>query len=320
VFGFPETPDSTIGFAGGDNFVYRLTLATSGWVRSVRPLAFQRQQATGFELVGIGLPEATVSLSVPDKFEGSAWPLSAAGLAHAPMLDVVDLPQAIEPLRPEGAAVPEIAVPGSMTGTLLQPRERDRYRFQAKKDTKLAIALASRRLGYPMDGVLRVLDATGKQLAREDDTAKEEDSRLVFQAPADGEYTLEVGDAFMAAGPAWLYRVDIQPIRGDVGLTVKEDRHRGKLNEEFEIPVAIERRNGFDQPLLISVQGAGDAVTCPAVKAEKDAKEVKLKLKATAAFRGPIRIVAQQESDPAWSRTASAASDLLLRDIWLTVK
>ncbi len=148
VFGFPETPDSTIGYAGGDNYVYRLTLTSSGWVRTVKPLAWQRNQRTKFQVDGIKLPESELSPLLPDKFTGPSWALFGTGLSHAPMLDVLELPQAIEPIRPESGHLPKLAIPGSMTGTISQSTERDFYSLEAKKDTKLSIALTSRRLGF----------------------------------------------------------------------------------------------------------------------------------------------------------------------------
>ena len=320
VFGFPETPDSTIGYAGGDNFVYRLTLTSGGWVRTVKPLAFQRKERGQFQIDGVNLPQAEVVQQPPENFTGSTWALFASGLSHAPMLDVLDLPQAIEPTRPDSGHLPKLTIPGSMTGTIFQFNERDFYSFEAKKDTKLSIALTSRRMGMPMDGVLRVLDLSGKQIAREDDTAKEEDAKLTFQAPADGSYVLEVTDAFMAGGIEWVYRIDVQPLQGDLALSLKADHFTAKMNEEFEVPITVDRRNGFDKPVLVSVEGLDASVTCEAVKAEKDAKEVKLKLKATAAFRGPMRVVAHLEDDKAWQRTATSSTDPLLLDLWLTVK
>lgn len=321
LFGFPETPDSTIGYAGGDNFVYRLTLTTGGWVRTVKPMAIQRNVLGKFQIDGVQLPQSEISQQLPDQYAGSSWALFSTGLAHAPILDVLDLPQAVEPVRPDSGHLPKLTIPGSMTGTLSQFNERDYYSFDAKKDTKLSVALTSRRMGLPMDGVLRVLDLSGKQVAREDDTAKEEDAKLIFQAPADGNYVLEVTDAFMAGGTDWCYRVDVQPVQGDVGLSVKADHFAGKLNEELEVAVAIDRRNGFDKPLLVSIEGPDPSrFSCEPVKAEKDAKEVKLKLKAPAVLRGAFRVVARLEDDKAWLRTATLSSDPLLQDLWLTVK
>jgi hypothetical protein len=65
IFGFPETPDSTITYAGGENFVYRLTLANSGFVQATRPLAVSAAGETKLELTGVSLPTTTAAVTVP---------------------------------------------------------------------------------------------------------------------------------------------------------------------------------------------------------------------------------------------------------------
>lgn len=323
VFGFPETPDSTIGFAGSESFVYRLTLCTSGWLKATKPLAVQRSQPTTLELMGIGLPTERWEYRPTSEMDGETLFADIPGLAHAPAWDMSDLPQTLEPVRTESGAHPELTIPSSVTGALDTRKQRDTYRFQAKKGDKVQFALNSRRLALPMDGVLRVLDSEGKQLAREDDTAKQADVRLAFTAPADGAFTLEVSDAFQGGGAQWLYRIDAQPLTGDVVLTVKSDRFHQKVNEEFELPVAIERRSGFDQAITVGIVGLPASVQWMEATSDKQgdsAKEVKLKLKPTEAFSGPLRIVARRSDDPKWSRTATLATDNLLRDIWLHAK
>ncbi len=288
VFGFPETPDSTIGYAGGDNFVYRLTLATGGWVRTIKPMAIQRNAETKFQLVGVNLPQTELTIGLPDKVSGfvmAAVRFRLDAHTHARCHRLAAIARAGTASRWQAAPTDDTRF---YDGTISQYSERDFYSFDGKKDTKLSIALTSRRMGMPMDGVIRVLDLSGKQLAREDDTAKEEDAKLIFQPPADGKYVLEVTDAFMAGGTEWVYRIDVQPVQGDVRCTVKADHFTCKVNEELELPVTIDRQNGFDKPLMISLSGIDGNVACEAVKAEKDAKEVKLKLKASAAFRGPV--------------------------------
>lgn len=325
VFGFPETPDSTINFAGGENFVYRLTVAHGGWVNATRPLAVARQAPTPLNLLGIGLPQHESTVTVPPTFKRAEWPLEATGLVNAISLDVLDLPIAVEsPIAPASAdkpLVPQVlVVPSSITGTLANPREKDRYGFSASKATKLRFELHSRRFGLPMDGVLRILDTSGKQLAREDDAAKKVDTKLTFSPPADGEYMLEVSDLHSGGGQEWVYRIDLQPVLGDARLTVKTDHYQGKLNEPLEVAVAIDRRDGFDKPLRIVATGLPEAIDCPVVVSEKEghtAKEVKLILTPKAAYSGPFRISATVEADPTFATTATATGDPLLSDIWV---
>jgi len=56
LFAFPETPTSRIGFAGAENFVYRLALSTAGYIDHAYPLAISKGQLDRVIAVGWGLP------------------------------------------------------------------------------------------------------------------------------------------------------------------------------------------------------------------------------------------------------------------------
>ena len=325
IFGFPETPDSSINFAGGENFVYRLTLAHAGYIYAARPLAVSSTQSTQVELFCLHMPVMSASVNVPADAQKSSWSVTTDKAVNALSLPVVALPLVKEQSHGGEAAVQVVAVPCSITGTLDKPRQVDRYRFTAKKDSKLRFELHSRDLGFATDGVIAIVDADGKQLSREDDVRKDVDAKAIWQPPADGEYTLEVSDAFGFGSAECFYRVDIQPVTADVALSFKVDYYPGKVkeNKPIEIAVTIDRQDGFAHPLRISAEGLPDSVKCPVVVSEKEgatAKEVTLKLTASAPFSGPIRIVGRVESDSSFQRIATASGDPLVKDIFLTIK
>ncbi len=54
VFAFPETPNSSIRFAGGNDYIYRLALSKQGLSRYAYPLAVSAGQAKQVRLVGMG--------------------------------------------------------------------------------------------------------------------------------------------------------------------------------------------------------------------------------------------------------------------------
>ena len=57
LFAFPATPDSSIRFAGGSAFVYRLTLTTGGFLDHAFPLAVGRDGPRAVEAIGWNIPE-----------------------------------------------------------------------------------------------------------------------------------------------------------------------------------------------------------------------------------------------------------------------
>ena len=57
LFAFPSTPDSSIRFAGGDAFIYRLTLTTGGFLEHVFPLAVSKECPTTVTAIGTNIRE-----------------------------------------------------------------------------------------------------------------------------------------------------------------------------------------------------------------------------------------------------------------------
>ena len=80
-----------------------------------------------------------------------------------------------------------------MTGVLDRGPEA-RYRCEGKKGDVWDLAVEARRFGSPLDVALAVLDADGKELARNDDLPGSTDAGLSFTVPADGVYTLLITD------------------------------------------------------------------------------------------------------------------------------
>jgi hypothetical protein len=159
------------------------------------------------------------------------------------------------------------------------------------------LRVVSRELGFPLDGVLAVTDVSGKSLEETDDPGRREtDPALVFTAPADGEYQAVLRDLHGRGGLRFVYRLTIGPVQPDFGLTLASDSFTVSPGKSVEIPVTVDRRDGFDQPITIQAVGLPTGVTCEAVISEpkgNSAKSVKLVLKAApdaAAQSAPIRI------------------------------
>ena len=66
LFAFPAKPDSSIRFAGGSDYVYRLTLTTGGFIDYAFPLAVGRDGPKAVEAIGWNIPAAARVLPVPE--------------------------------------------------------------------------------------------------------------------------------------------------------------------------------------------------------------------------------------------------------------
>ena len=324
VFGFPAAPNSTIRFAGGADYVYRLTLTTGPVANHVEPAAIQRGNEAAVKLVGWNLSDA---LSQPIKIDAVTLPeLAPVELPHEVSLAIVDEPVLIaaEPCDAEKPLA--VTIPTTICGVIDEAADEDTFRFSAKKGEVLVIAAESRSLGHPLDTVITVFDKDGKSLGESDDAVRNEaDSRLVFSVKADGDYTVRVRDLFENGGWRFAYRLSIRPQQPSAKLTLKADVFTATPGAPLEIPVTIARNDGFNEEITISAQELPEGATVEPVKSEAKgdtSKAVKLILKTDDAkpFNGPLRIVGQYGE----GSTVSAEVDLATfkrstQDTWLTI-
>ncbi len=117
----------------------------------------------------------------------------------------------------------------TLNGTLSGP-ERDVYRVHVKAGEKRVFEVEARRCGSSIDPVIRVLDGSGKLIARsEDDPVLSLDPRLAVTFPKEGFYYVEIHDARFSAQTQDFYRLktgsyefpsEIFPLGGQRGQQV----------------------------------------------------------------------------------------------------
>jgi hypothetical protein len=102
----------------------------------------------------------------------------------------------------------EIQLPAVIEGTIERPKDVDVFRFIGKKGQKLSAEVLAHRYGSPLDAMLTLYNATGQQLAFNDDLGPEtRDARIDVVLPADGEYYLALIDAHDAGSAVHAYRL-----------------------------------------------------------------------------------------------------------------
>jgi hypothetical protein len=104
-----------------------------------------------------------------------------------------------------------VALPCVIEGTIGRAKDVDVLRFDGKKgQVFLAEVLASRH-GSPLDATLTLYDANGRQLAGNDDFAKEHrDPRIEMTLPADGVYYFSLIDAHDTGSNLHVYQLVVK--------------------------------------------------------------------------------------------------------------
>jgi hypothetical protein len=130
------------------------------------------------------------------------------GISNLVLLLVDDLPGvAKRGGNGSASAAQEVPFPAAVDGAC-DAETFDYYRFAGKRGQRVSIEVWARRLGSPLDPVIRLLDASGKELAYSDDEpGLGADCRIDCQLPGDGDYLIELRDIRYAGGAGHRYRL-----------------------------------------------------------------------------------------------------------------
>ena len=267
LFAFPATPDSSVRFAGGDDYIYRLTLTSGPYLDHVLPLAvpFAESQVElgGWNLASlarVGVPPfsaTTDRIAPPDEPLAWVWQPGVAGAFAAVRCEA---PTAT-------SATKELPIPGVVSGRLAEAGQSDAFRLAAKKGQKLHFRVAAKSLGFPTDAVLTIHDAAGSVLAEADDAGRDDrDPQLEFTPPADGQYTIRVKELAGRGGERMVYRLNAEPARPDFSLSLAADAFVLEKGKRLEIPVNITVRDGLREAIEIHAVGLPQGLSAAPVK------------------------------------------------------
>lgn len=312
LFAFPETANSTIGFAGAASFVYRLQVTTGPLIDHSLPLIAPADAQVDAQVFGWNLPDdATPTVAAATEVSPAVVTLTGALGWHArPESALLAPPAVVQATAGEVTSIEQL--PAIVSGHIAHPREITRLQVAVEAGAKYRVAVHSQRSGLKLDSVITVIEPeSGKQLGRNDDASRNDrDAAIEFTAPSDKPVEIQISDLVGGAGLSHAYSASISKIAPAVTLSAA-DRHRLSAGNSLEVAVQIQRQHGFDAPLQIVAVDLPEGVSCePAVSEPTgdSAKEVKLKLSADAAARhqGPIRIIARP---PASGDEAEASGD-----------
>lgn len=143
--------------------------------------------------------------------------MTKAGLTNPLLFQVGELPETSEQANdktPGTKAPVEITLPRTINGQIL-PGAADRYRFTAAKGQRIVVAVFARALiPYLADAVpgwfqatLSLYDATGKEVAYDDDYHFNPDPVIAYTIPRDGAYEFEIKDAIYRGREDFVYRI-----------------------------------------------------------------------------------------------------------------
>ena len=135
---------------------------------------------------------------------------TAKGVSNLFLFVVDDLPSLAQ-VKPNttAATAQVISVPSAVDGSV-DSLVRNYYKFTAQAGQQLSFEILARRLGSPLDPMVRLLDLQGHELAYSDDApGLGADAQLFHTFKDAGEYLLEVRDIRFQGGGNFYYRLRV---------------------------------------------------------------------------------------------------------------
>jgi hypothetical protein len=144
----------------------------------------------------------------------------------------------------------------------------------------------ARRMGSPLDSLLRLTDQSGQILAWNDDEKDIEsglithhaDSYLTARLPKTGEYTVEVSDAQGHGGPEYFYWLRVGSPEPDFALRVAPSCLNLRPGATVTATVYAVRRDGWDGDIRIVMKDAPKGFVLKGAKVPKGKEQATITL------------------------------------------
>lgn len=337
--GFAHPPAADVRFTGGSTLVYRLHLSAGPVVTQIYPAVVASSGKTEVELAGHNLDPQKTRLTLDPRDlrrEGDLGFVMPPGALHPVQVLVTAKPAAVEK-EPNNKREQATALQpgGAVGGRITDKADVDRFAIPMKKGEKLQARLSARRIGIPLDALLKVEAPDGKVLTSADDESEQRpDPVVAWTAAADGPHHLVVEDLFHQGGADKAYVVEVSVPAPGFEVSLADAKPVViEAGKSVTLKATVKLLNGFKEPLVARVANLPPGVAAPEVAVPEKGGEVEVKLHAASnAPRAgqPVQLEIWTKGQPFSSKPAAAplrgenrrgTSPLdETSQVWLTVK
>ena len=234
---------------------------------------------------------------------------------------------------PQNALQPPATVHAIITNT------EQRHVFAANKDELLSLKVAAAVAGSPLDAFLKIEDAEGKELARNDDAEGTRDPSLEWKAPTNGTFNAVIGSLTHRGGPDYHYSLSLDRALPDFRASLSTSSLVVKPDSTNSLKFNVKRLRGYTNELVANLKDLPEGITALSTNVPDKGGDVNLQFIVATnapAFTGPVRLVLTDSTTakertiafPLTSRTEDNGvpggyTDLLIDTIdhlWLTVR
>lgn len=278
-----------INFGGGSDYRFRLRVGDFPLASLPFPAAVKAGASATFAFVGPQVdklksitataPADATRLALSAKFPGG----KSSTFVSALVTDTAEFADA-EPNDSAETATP-FTLPGGLNGRFLKPKDRDFWKFDARKGQRVLFTAQTRSIGSASEVMLQLRDAKGAAIANSTVSDAGEGS-VTNTIPTDGTYFLVVDELIRRGGPQHAYRIEAELLTPGFTLDTDVDKVEAAPGGSFTVKVNVTRRD-YTGPITLSVVGL-DGVTL--------ADEV-IKEKTTS---GTLKVTLPENAVPGW--------------------
>ena len=252
-------------YRGREDFGYRVTIGELPQVTSIFPLGCKAGAAPTVAMEGWNLKGAQLSPPPKDAAPGLYWLTARQGamVSNRVPFQVDTLPDGLEkePNNDQKQAQ-QVQMPLIVNGRIDRSDDVDVFAIAGKAGEKIVAEVSARRLGSPLDSVLKITDAAGKLLAINDDQEDQgaganthhADSYLMFELPADGTYYIHLSDTARQGGKEFGYRLRLSAPQPDFSLRTVPSSLALRNKSTGTVTVYAIRKDGFAAPIKLGLK------------------------------------------------------------------
>jgi hypothetical protein len=253
-------------YRGREDFVYRIALGEAPFLTSVFPLGGRAGTDTRVKLEGWNLPVSEATLDTKEMSPGIRdIPIANGRWVSRGIPFAIDtLPECLE-TEPnnEKRKAQSLVLPMIVNGRIDRSGDWDVFRFKGRAGEKIAIEVLARRLGSPLDSLLKLFGPDGKMVAANDDHIDKwlgllthySDSFVTLTLPDDGLYLLRLSDTQNKGGAAYSYRLRVSAARPDFDLRVVPSTVNAPAGATVPFVVHAMRKDGFEGDISLGLKG-----------------------------------------------------------------
>jgi len=318
-------------YRGREDFVYRISLGEEPFVTGIFPLGGPAGADAKVDVAGWNVPLKKATLSTASKSPGIRKVVVGNGQwVSRPIPFAIDtLPECLErESNSDKRHAQSLELPIIVNGRIGDSDDRDVFRFKGRAGDKIAMEVLARRLGSPLDSVLKLYGPDGKLVAANDDYIGKwlgllthySDSFMCVTLPADGTYVLHLNDAQHKGGSAHAYRLRVGPARPDFELRAVPSTINAPPGATVAFTAHAVRRDDFDGDIELRLKDMPKGFALGGGRIPRGCDKVQLTL--TVPPRPPAKTISLRLEGRARingkdvSRMAVPAEDMMQAFLW----